>query len=92
MTPFRLLIIGILFYLLYRLLVGPKKRSKETGKFSRQNAAGNGDVQDVLVEDPVCHTYIPKGQAVQLHQDHQMYYFCSNKCCEIFQKQKGAEK
>jgi YHS domain-containing protein len=49
-------------------------------------------VQDVLVEDPVCHTYIPQGQAVELHHDHQMYYFCSNKCCEIFLKQKGAEE
>jgi YHS domain-containing protein len=87
-----LLIIGILFYLLYRLLVRPKKRSKETGKFSQQGAAGSSAVQDVLVEDPVCHTYIPKGQAVQLHHDHQMYYFCSNKCCEIFQKNKGDEK
>jgi YHS domain-containing protein len=87
-----LLIIAALVYIVYRLLTGPKKRSKKTGKFSQQGAAGSGAVQDVLVEDPVCHTYIPKDQAVQLHHDHQMYYFCSNKCCEIFQKKKGAEK
>jgi YHS domain-containing protein len=69
--------------------VGPKKRLKK----SRQaGSAGSDTIQDVLVEDPVCHTNIPKGQAVQLHHDHQMYYFCSNKCCEIFLKQKGAEE
>jgi YHS domain-containing protein len=49
-------------------------------------------VQDILIEDPVCHTYIPKGQAVQLHHDKKMFYFCSDKCCEMFLKQKGAEK
>jgi YHS domain-containing protein len=89
-TPLRLLLIGLLLYILYRLLIGPRKKGVHSGK---QGAAVSKDaVQDVLVEDPVCHTLIPKGQAVQLHHDKQMYYFCSNKCCEIFLKQKGAEK
>ena len=89
LTPLRLIIIAVLFYILYRLLVGTKKRLKK----SRQaGSAASGAVQDVLVEDPVCHTHIPKGQAVQLHHDHHMYYFCSNKCCEMFLKQKGAEE
>jgi len=62
-----------------------------SGKKSGQ-ASGGGVVQDVLVEDPVCHTLIPRGQAVQLHHDKNMYYFCSQKCCENFLKQKGAEE
>ena len=92
MTPLRLIIIGVLCYILYRLLVGPKRRSAKAGKFRKQGASGSGAVQDVLVEDPVCHTYIPKGQALQLHHDHQMYYFCSNKCCKAFLKEKGVRK
>jgi YHS domain-containing protein len=89
LTPLRLIIIAALVYILYRLLTGPKKRLKK----SRQTGSSvSGAVQDILVEDPVCHTYIPQGQAVELHHDHQMYYFCSNKCCEIFLKQKGAEE
>jgi len=92
LTPLRLIIIGILIYILYRLLAGPKKRSTKAGKFRQQASAGSGAVQDVLVEDPVCHTYIPKGQALELQHDHQMYYFCSNKCCEIFVKEKGVTK
>jgi len=89
-TPLRLLIIGFLLYILYRLLVGPRKPGVSTGK--KGSAASGKAVQDVLVEDPVCHTYIPKGQAVQLHHNKQMYYFCSNKCCETFLKEKGAEE
>ena len=90
MTPLRLIIIGLLLYILYRLLIGPGKK-KVQGK-KQSSAASGGEVQDILVEDPVCDTYVPKGQAVQLHHDKQMYYFCSNKCCEMFLKKKGAEK
>ncbi|KPK27861.1 MAG: hypothetical protein AMJ61_04380 [Desulfobacterales bacterium SG8_35_2] len=90
MTPLRLLLISVLLYILYRLIIGPRKKGIQGRKQSA--AASNESVQDVLVEDPVCHTFIPKGQAVQLHHDKQMYYFCSNTCCEMFLKQKGAEK
>jgi YHS domain-containing protein len=89
-TPLRLIIIGILLYILYRLLIGP---GKKRGYFKKKGPASpEGAVQDVLVEDPVCHTYIPKEQAVQLHHDKKMFYFCSDKCCEMFLKQKGAEE
>lgn len=90
MTPFRLIIIGILLYILYRLLVGPDKKKFKDRK---QAGASSGEsIQDVLVEDPVCHTYIPKGQAVRLHYNKKNYYFCSNKCCEKFIEKKGAEE
>jgi YHS domain-containing protein len=89
-TPLRLIIIICLLYILYRLLIGPRKK----GIYGKKQGAGASGkaVQDVLVEDPVCHTFVPKGQAVQLHHDKQMYYFCSNKCCEMFLKKKGAEE
>jgi YHS domain-containing protein len=90
MTPLRLLIIGLLLYVLYRLLVG-SKRKKVRGNKNRAGSTGD-KIQDVLVEDPVCHTYIPKGQAVQLHHNKQILYFCSNKCCEKFLEQKGADQ
>jgi len=89
-TPLRLLIIGVLLYFLYRLLIGPQKKRRA---FKKNGPSSSGDaVQDVLVEDPVCHTFVPKGQAIQLHHDKKMYYFCSDKCCEMFLKQKGAEE
>jgi YHS domain-containing protein len=90
MTPFRLIIIGFLIYILYRLLIGPDKK-KSRGRKKAGVSSGEA-IQDVLVEDPVCHTYIPKGQAVRLHHNKQNYYFCSNKCCEEFLKKKGAKE
>jgi YHS domain-containing protein len=72
------------------LIIGAGKKRVQRNK--RNAAASGGTVQDVLVEDPVCHTFIPKGQAVQLHHETQMLYFCSNKCCEKFLKEKGVEE
>jgi YHS domain-containing protein len=90
MTPIRLVVIGILLYILYRLLRGPRIKGMQGGR--PRSATSEGAVQDVLVEDPVCHTYIPQGQAVQLHHNKRMYYFCSDKCCRMFLKEKGAEE
>ena len=90
MTPLRILIIAILLYILYRLLIGPRKKKVHENKQSE--GSSGGAIQDVLVEDPVCHNYIPKGQAVQLHHNKQIFYFCSNKCCEMFLEKKGAEE
>jgi YHS domain-containing protein len=89
-TPLRLVIIAVLLFILYRLIVGPGK--KRVRSKSKGGKSAGGAIQDILVEDPVCHTYIPKGQAVQLHHENNMYYFCSDKCCKEFLKQKGAEE
>jgi YHS domain-containing protein len=44
---------------------------------------------DVLVEDPVCHTYIPKGQAIVYKSRDEIHYFCSEKCRQTFVSEKG---
>lgn len=86
MTPLRLIILAVLLYIFYRLLVGGKKNTPA------EKGAGTGQIQDVLVEDPVCHAYVPKAQAIQLHHNSTMYYFCSQKCCKTFLSEKGSEK
>lgn len=82
MTPLRLIILAVLFYIGYRLL-----RSvllEQLKKKSSQTQQKDTPVQDVLVEDPVCHTLIPKKQAIRLRKGGQTYYFCSEKCCDAF--------
>ncbi len=87
MTPLRLLILGVLLYILYRLLFGGKKRRvKSAGKKER---GGQLPAHDVLVEDPVCHTYVPKKHAVVTRQGDTTYYFCSEKCRDTFLTGKG---
>jgi YHS domain-containing protein len=80
MTPLRLLILAVLFYIGWRLL------SKNfTRKRDNTNTLNNdSESQDVLVEDPVCHVLIPKHQALRLRKDGITYYFCSDRCCDQF--------
>ena len=92
LSPLRLLILALLFYILYRLLIGGGKILSSKKMQGKNKSAANLPVNDVLVEDPVCHTYIPKGQAVQLSHNQQILYFCSNKCCKMFLSEKGAGK
>ncbi len=86
MTPIRFVILAILIFLAYRLLVGSLKKGKNE---KRQQGAvrTDGTVNDVLVEDPVCHTLVPRQQAVHLQHEGSIVYFCSETCCNIFIKQ-----
>jgi YHS domain-containing protein len=80
MTPLRLLVLAILFYIAWRLLRKNKVR-KQVDESSQDHDSG---LQDVLVEDPVCHVLVPKHQAIRLRKDGVTYYFCSEECCDQF--------
>jgi len=86
-TPLKLVILAILIYIGYRLLVGIGR--KKTGNRQSEEKS-SPQVSDLLVEDPVCHTLVPQGQAVRLQHENQIYYFCSETCCSRFISEKGA--
>jgi uncharacterized protein len=88
-TPTRIAIIAILVYILYRLLVGPRKKPTDSVPRSKGNRVG--PIDDVLVKDPVCNTYIPQRQAIVLVHQHQTYYFCSETCRKTFLAEKEKE-
>ncbi len=89
MTPLRLIVLAVLFYIGYRLI-----RSMLLDQFEKKTAQDKKEtpVQDTLVEDPVCHTLVPKKQAVRLRKGRQTYYFCSEQCCDTFIEQPEEEK
>lgn len=91
MSPLRILIIAILLYIGYRLIFGGNRKSVQGGKKKGKGSSNNNRlaVEDVLVEDPVCHTLVPKKQAVHLKHEKEMVYFCSEDCCDKFIKDKG---
>jgi YHS domain-containing protein len=89
MSPVRLVILAVLFYLAWRLLRGLGEKKCADHKQQQTRPSG---VQDILVEDPVCHTLIPKGQAIRLRRQGKTYYFCSEKCCDIFTRESGGER
>jgi len=80
MTPLRLLILAVLFYIGWRLL--RKSFAQKPAGTTRQD--NDSQVQGVLVEDPVCHVLVPKHQALRLRRDGITYYFCSERCCDQF--------
>jgi YHS domain-containing protein len=87
----RFVILAILFFLVYRLLVGSFKNRNKDERKQQELADGDAKVSDILVEDPVCHTLIPRQQAIHLQHKGEIVYFCSEECCNIFVKQ-GEEK
>jgi YHS domain-containing protein len=78
MNPLRILLLVLLVYLLFRLIRGPN-----TGGF-RRGKGPDSIKHDILIEDPVCHVYVPKSQAVTLERNEKFYYFCSKKCRDAF--------
>jgi len=91
LSPLRILILAILFYIAYRIIVrGNKKTAKKTEDYSSRNREVPAD--DVLEEDPVCKRLVPRRQAVQARIDGKNYYFCSDECCRAFRKEQGETK
>jgi len=85
MGVIRLVALAVLLYIglvLIRAITGKSRKDEQKGTGGK--ACGNSPVQDVLVEDPVCHTLVPKNQAIRLRKDGKTYYFCSDKCCDKF--------
>ncbi|MBF0526724.1 MAG: hypothetical protein HQK56_16690 [Deltaproteobacteria bacterium] len=37
-------------------------------------------VEDIMVQDPICQVYVPKGQALVVKTNEQPHYFCSREC------------
>lgn len=62
MTPLRLIILAILFYIGWRLLRGVIERSDSPIAGGHNKNHDNNEVRDTLIEDPVCHTMIPKNR------------------------------
>ena len=93
MTPLRLIILAILFYIGWLLIKGLGK-NKVSGRVADKNKGSIDEqqVQDVLVEDPVCHKLVPKNQAIRLRKEEETYYFCSDKCCDTFSGKSGGEE
>ena len=90
MTPLRIVIIAILLYIGFRMIFGGRKNTKRgAGTASEDHEF---PASDVLVEDPICHSLVPKGQAVTLNHRGGMVYFCSEECCRTYIEQQGEER
>ena len=71
----------ILIYLFYKLV----RTWKRVRGPSKEDLPAAGED---LVEDPVCHTYVPVSHTRQVEICGKTVYFCSEKCLEQYKKQK----
>ncbi len=94
MHPIKVVVIIILLYLGYRLVVSDWKKRKKKEEKSSETNLGNETVEDVLVEDPICHKLVPKRQALRLksRETGEIVYFCGEECCNLFVSQEGEKK
>ena len=67
-----------LVYLVKALLL-PKRRPPHVSR-KRDDTA----VTEEMVQDPFCHTYLPRSQAIRRKIRGQEHYFCSPGCLEKF--------
>lgn len=83
----RFFVFIILFYLLYKIIktIGrPKPENGENYQFKSSSAGGED-----LIEDPVCHTYVPMSQAYKKEISGKNYYFCSQQCSDKYVMEKN---
>jgi YHS domain-containing protein len=84
---YRFFIFIIFIYLLYKVIKtgGQIKPEKNENYQFKASPVGGED----LVEDPVCHTYVPMSQAVKKEISGNDYYFCSKQCSEKYELKKN---
>lgn len=80
----KFVILLIAFYLLYRLF---RKGSSKVGGSDKHHSFPRSATGEELVEDPVCHTYIPISSAIRLETKGNTVYFCSQKCLEKYKSE-----
>jgi len=81
---FRLILLAGIIYILLKWL----RRSVSPAPKPRSYEPPPGQKVEEMVQDPVCGTWVPVGQAISLPGEKEPRYFCSNECREKFlQKQ-----
>jgi YHS domain-containing protein len=88
--PIRVILLFIGIYLLYRVIKFIRQ-AKPVSMDNRQFKPAPITGED-LVEDPVCHTYIPVSQAYKQEIAGKSCYFCSKECYEDYILQKSKER
>jgi YHS domain-containing protein len=76
-----------LFLLGYLVYWGIRKVAHSLGLWPQvPPPAAKGGQPDVLVQDPVCQTFIPRKEALRAEKDGKVYFFCSEGCLKRFQR------
>jgi uncharacterized protein len=77
----KLLLLILLGFVLYSFFLSLTRPTTSFPPKNRQNRQVKGDV---MVEDPVCGTYLPQEDAIKARIKGSDYYFCSKTCLDRF--------
>lgn len=80
----RFLFLCLLVYLGYRVLKGLLAPGQSASK--RDMADPSVPVDDVMVKDPFCQTYIPKRDSIKEVVNGKVCFFCSKECRDNYVK------
>jgi YHS domain-containing protein len=78
----RLLFVGLLFYIGYRIII-----SLTSAKNPPEKSSEPPDPGEDTYRDPVCGVYVTAEDAVIGRHDGQRHYFCSMDCLEKYREQ-----
>ena len=84
---FRFVILITLIYLLYKIIVKVNQHKTEINE-NMQCKSKSPSGED-LIEDPVCHTYVPVSQSYKKEISGKDYYFCSKQCSDQYSIEKN---
>ena len=78
---YKIIIILILLIILFYMV----RRAARSWIEAKPEEATPG--KDVMIQDPVCKTYVSVGTAITEEVDGQRYYFCSHDCAKHFRRE-----
>jgi uncharacterized protein len=79
---FRLILLAGIIYLLIQWL----RRSSPRAPQPRPGEPPAVEKVEEMVQDPVCGTWVPAGQALSLPGEKETRYFCSEECRDKFRQ------
>ncbi|MDD8019825.1 MAG: YHS domain-containing protein [Acidobacteriota bacterium] len=77
----RIIILGLLFYLVYRVVKFFQRLGEAGSEKYHQPPAADGKM---MVKDEMCNTYVPEDEALREVREGKTYYFCSETCRQKF--------
>ncbi|MBK9307487.1 MAG: hypothetical protein IPM58_10465 [Nitrospira sp.] len=75
-----------LYFLLRHMFRGVTGLTRDNRSISSGSAERDKE-QDQMIEDPVCHTFVPRRIAVVEEMGGRTYCFCSKECAVTFRSQ-----
>jgi YHS domain-containing protein len=83
---FIILLLIVLYVLLRQMFHGFKNPKKEN--LANSTPRDQDQEQDQMIEDPVCHVFVPKRIAVMETIGGREYCFCSKECAVTFRSER----